>query len=671
MPPLSHDGGFVVQFAVAGIVSLAAAIALLRAAPSNRSARRALRFASGAFLLAAAAVLVSGSVFEQKRRASHDVLRAAIPDALPPEERFVTSAACKGCHPSQYHSWHDSYHRTMTQAATPAAIVGRFDDVRLASRNRSYHLTRRGDEFWVSMVDPDWEQDHVERGVDPTTLSNPPRVDARVVMTTGSHHMQTYWVGSRRDDRLFNLPFVWLNGDGRWAPREDVFLRPPQFARQFGTWHNNCVECHCVAGEQGFDTNAKTFDPTTAELGIACEACHGPGEAHIRANQDLARRYRLHFSDAPDTTIVNPARLSPRLATYVCAQCHSMNIFKTDPRLPGERYRAGGDLLRTKMILRTSDRMMSPAERLDWPRLERHIGRQTPTYVEERFWPDGMARVSGRETNGMVESACFQENTLSCLSCHSMHSSDPDDQLAERMEGDDACFQCHAEYRDRVEEHTHHKAGSSGSLCYNCHMPHTTYGLLKAIRSHLIDSPSVAKDLETGRTNACNSCHLDKTIAWTAEHLTRWYDQTAPALSQEESSISETVLRLLKGDAAQRAIAAWHLGWAPAQEASSTVWIAPVLAQLLDDPYACVRYIAHRSLTSLPGYEYVPYDFVGDAEQRAAARRAIETIFAAMSADGSRELRPEVLADASGRLDFAALAMLASRRDDRIVDLRE
>jgi predicted CXXCH cytochrome family protein len=406
-------------------------------------------------------------------------------------------------------------------------------------------------------------------------------------------------------------------------------------------------------------------------LGVACEACHGPGEAHIHANQDLVRRYRLHFSDAPDTTIVNPARLSPRLATYVCAQCHSMNIFKTDPRLPGERYRAGGDLLRTKMILRTSDRMMSAAERIDWPRLERHIGRQTPTYVEERFWPDGMARVSGRETNGMVESACFQDNTLSCLSCHSMHSSAPDDQLAEHMESDVACFQCHADYLERVEEHTHHKVGSSGSLCYNCHMPHTTYGLLKAIRSHLIDSPSVAKDLETGRTNACNLCHLDKTIAWTAEHLTAWYGQTAPALSQEESTVSETVMRLLEGDAAQRAISAWHLGWAPAQEASGRGWIAPFLARLLEDPYACVRYIAYRSLTSLRGYESVRYDFVGDAQLRADARSQVESIFGATAADARDRLGPEVLTDPSGRLDFALLAALASRRDDRIVDLRE
>jgi hypothetical protein len=202
-------------------------------------------------------------------------------------------------------------------------------------------------------------------------------------------------------------------------------------------------------------------------------------------------------------------------------------------------------------------------------------------------------------------------------------------------------------------------------------MPHTTYGLLKAIRSHLIDSPSVAKDLETGRTNACNLCHLDKTIAWTAEHLTAWYGQTAPALSHEESTVSETVMRVLEGDAAQRAIAAWHLGWAPAQEASGRGWAAPFLARLLEDPYACVRYIAHRSLTSLPGYESVRYDFVGDAQLRADARRQVESIFGATAADARDRLGPEVLTDTGGRLDFALLAALASRRDDRIVDLRE
>src|SRR5947208_5654909 len=68
---------------------------------------------------------------------------------------------------------------------------------------------------------------------------------------------------------------------------------------------------------------------------------------------------------------------------------------------------------------------------------------------------------------------------------------------------------------------SHHLAASSGSQCYDCHMPHTTYGVLKAIRSHQVGSPRVADELATGRPNACNLCHLDKPLAWTAHQLDR------------------------------------------------------------------------------------------------------------------------------------------------------
>ena len=88
-------------------------------------------------------------------------------------------------------------------------------------------------------------------------------------------------------------------------------------------------------------------------------------------------------------------------------------------------------------------------------------------------------------------------------------------------------------------------------------MPHTTYGLLKAIRSHEIDSPSVQSTLSTGRPNACNLCHLNKSLAWTAEHLTSWYGESPVELSDDERTIAASVLWALRGDAAQRR---WSLG---------------------------------------------------------------------------------------------------------------
>ena len=111
------------------------------------------------------------------------------------------------------------------------------------------------------------------------------------------------------------------------------------------------------------------------------------------------------------------------------------------------------------------------------------------------------------------------------------------------MDGNDACLQCHAPLGARLAAHTKHRADSAGSSCYNCHMPYTTYGLLKTIRSHQISSPSVKVAVDTGRPNACNLCHLDTTLAWTAAYLERWYGTPQPQLGDDEQSVAASLLR--------------------------------------------------------------------------------------------------------------------------------
>jgi len=246
--------------------------------------------------------------------------------------------------------------------------------------------------------------------------------------------------------------------------------------------------------------------------------------------------------------------------------------------------------------------------------------------MEGSFWSDGQVRVSGREFNGIFHSGCFQRGKMSCLSCHSLHKyQDPDDQLGLRMESNQACWQCHGSFVAKLEQHTHHRADSSGSFCYNCHMPHTTYGLLKAIRSHTVNSPNVKSSLSTGRPNACNLCHLDQSLGWAASKLQEWYRQPVEAMTDEQKTTPAGVAWLLKGDAGQRALIAWHMGWEPAKHTSGQAWMPRFLAELLVDPYSTVRYIAQRSLRRLPGYENLPYDFIGPLAERARARqRALE-----------------------------------------------
>ncbi len=154
--------------------------------------------------------------------------------------------------------------------------------------------------------------------------------------------------------------------------------------------------------------------------------------------------------------------------------------------------------------------------------------------------------------------------------------------------------------------------------------------------------------------------------------LVDWYDQAPVELDGEQRGVASGVLAALRGNAAQRAVAAWHMGWPPARQASGSDWLAPYLGHALADPYSCVRYIAQRSLRRLPGFGGFAYDFVGPAEDRSRAREtAIGQWMGAMRAGRLDRTGPQILIDESGELDLETLTRLSRRRNDRPVDLRE
>jgi hypothetical protein len=203
----------------------------------------------------------------------------------------------------------------------------------------------------------------------------------------------------------------------------------------------------------------------------------------------------------------------------------------------------------------------------------------------------------------------------------------------------------------------------------NCHMPRTTYGLFSAMRSHRIDSPSVRVTLESGKPNACNLCHLDRTLEWTGSYLTEWYGQPPVGLDDDNRTIAAAALWALEGDAAQRTIVGWHLGWGPAREASGDEWIAPYLAQLLADPYAATRRVAYRSIVTLPGFEGFRYDYV-DAPASLASK-ADEAVERWRRQQRSASDRPQLLIDAGRNLRLDVWLRLLDERDERPLTIRE
>jgi hypothetical protein len=277
-----------------------------------------------------------------------------IPRVGRPDE-YAGSAACRACHPDQYTSWHSSYHRTMTQIASPESVRGNFDGVNLTLDGEVYRLQHRGDEFWVEMVDPDWKLSHESTAQSDssgrlsgseTGQATAPRVQCRISLVTGSHHMQAYWVDNGHGNRQFSFPFTYLFEQERWVPRRCVFLKDPKVLPWKQVWNVGCIDCHSTGGQPWQQEDAVSFQSRVAEFGIACEACHGPAGEHIRRNSNPWRRYSLHFQKQGDATIVNPSRLSSKRSSEVCGRCHSVHApwDEKEYLLRGESFQPGEDL---------------------------------------------------------------------------------------------------------------------------------------------------------------------------------------------------------------------------------------------------------------------------------------------------------------------------------------
>ena len=490
---------------------------------------------------------------------------------------YVSSQQCRQCHPSQYDSWSRTYHRSMTREANAQTILGAFDGRSLEYLGTTARM-QRGAGGGFEMV--------FRAG----GHANETRV--QVERSVGSHRYQQYL--ARDGDLYFRPPIAWDVGAGRFIHMNSAFLTPDpvldpgesvsnvDYNRHVTRWNDNCVFCHNVHPNPGLETESGRFDTQVAELGVACEACHGPAAEHVQQNAEPLRRYLLHLGKRADPTIRNPARMPAERSAEVCGRCHGQRITadiekfqrEGDPFVPGEAL----------------SRYSKPLERETRQNKEAGLFRA-------RFWPDGTARLTAYELQGYLQSACRRSEQFSCESCHAMHAGDPAGQMRPDRLGDAACTSCHTALRSPLTaaQHSGHRAESSGNACQSCHMPDIVYGLVSVHLSHRIEVPKLDLGADAGRPDACTLCHVDKTRSWAAGAR----GQPAPSLDEPaQQGLSEVAYRLLAGDPIERAVAAHALGRASAHHAPSfeAQRLGLLVAALLDEPYPAVRVIAQRSL---------------------------------------------------------------------------
>jgi len=475
---------------------------------------------------------------------------AASPSHNPPAGNgYAGSAACQRCHDDEYGSWRQTLHVQMTKPIGQARIEGDFrPGTHLEQNGRAYTMETRGGRYFISVANG----------------TNPPAT-FEINYTLGARRFQGY-LSKLPDGRIYVMPVFWHNENKRWIDWREITPVPEDASHDLRQiWNVTCVNCHATNLVKNFDVKTKTYATTWTEMGIGCEACHGPGQAHIALMDEWARnpsekpKYDTSAGNrqlGPLLRIFSQRTASPRQVFDACGYCHGNknNVFFGFK--PGDRYE---DYALPFL-------MSEPIPAND---------------PQGDFWPDGRPSRFNRPQALMI-TGCFQRGRATCTSCHRAHGTPNDHMLkvpvdapggGHTKQSDLLCTQCHAVGTGRAGEagragtaggaggaggnaeaaeahvettgmsgivppaapttfadlsaHTHHAADSPGSRCVDCHMSDVNWRLFTRRRDHTFQPPVPEMTSAFGVPNACTTCHEDKTPEWAARTMDSWYGNGA------------------------------------------------------------------------------------------------------------------------------------------------
>ena len=129
---------------------------------------------------------------------------------------------------------------------------------------------------------------------------------------------------------MYVLPAFWHVETRRWIDWKEITPIPDGAHGLRQIWNVNCFNCHATNLAQGFDPATRRYETTWTEMGIGCEACHGPGRKHV-ALMDAWNEPRIPslkpWSERSKT--FSSRNGSPRQSFDTCAYCHGnkQNVF--------------------------------------------------------------------------------------------------------------------------------------------------------------------------------------------------------------------------------------------------------------------------------------------------------------------------------------------------------
>lgn len=570
---------------------------------------------------------------------------AASAGSIVDQATYIGREVCAKCHQPEDEAWRGSHHDLAMQEATPATVRGDFNNASFTYHDVTSTFFRTGDEFHVRTDGPDGK---------PT--------DYKIAYTFGIYPLQQYLIAFP-GGRYQALNVCWDarpkgQGGQRWFhlyPNENVAHDDIlHWTGPYQNWNHMCAECHSTNVHKNYEAAGDSYRTSWSELDVSCEACHGPGSAHVawahrnatsrsksdRAGATMGLVALLHEEKPgiwlPDRATGVAKRDIPRTnhnEIEVCARCHSRRGTLNETVLPG---RPSADTHRLALL--------------------------EPTLYEA----DGQIKDEVYEYGSFIQSRMYAAG-VTCSDCHNPHS------LKTHAPGNMLCYRCHEMSRFDTTEHHYHAPGTKGSQCVECHMPTKNYMVVHARHDHSMRVPRPDLTISTGAPNACNGCHTDKTPQWAADEIARRTNGKpqrpsfgeALAAGRRSAPGADALLAKLLADPTQpaiaRATAAQMLAGAEnsiplvaalgdasplvrdaaveALYAADTPQLAQWLGPLLTDPVRLVRIDAARRLAAVPDAQLPP-------EKQAARAKAMDEYLAAQNLDLDR---------AEARLNLGAL----------------
>jgi len=435
--------------------------------------------------LATVSLLAAGAWYALSHRSAHGPSVVATPPT------FVGSDRCADCHAAQVGAWRSSQHAVAMQHATDQTLLGDFDDASFSHAGMTTTFFRRDGKPFVRTDGPDGEP-----------------ADFEVKYVFGVAPLQQYLL-ELPGGRLQALSVAWDSrpaeaGGQRWFhlyPDEQIDHRDElHWTRRAQNWNFMCADCHSTDVRKGYDADKNSFDTRYEEVSVGCEACHGPGSAHLewaqRQGDDLHKGLTVSLDErrgvtwAPDPGTGKPRRSVARSSAReieVCAQCHARRS------QVAEDYQAGRPFLDYYL-----PSLLSPA-------LYHADGQQQDEVFIWGSWLQSRMHQAG----------------VTCSDCHDPHAQKL------RAPGNAVCAQCHAPPRYDDPSHHRHAQGSAGAQCADCHMPRTTYMVVDPRRDHSMRVPRPDESVLLGVPNACNTCHTDRDAKWAAAAVRDWLGREA------------------------------------------------------------------------------------------------------------------------------------------------